>query len=355
MKTDLTKKLGIKIPLIQSPMAGVSTPALAAAVSNAGALGSLSVGAMNVEQARTAIEEIKAKTAGPFNINVFCHESPATDPERDAAWLARLAPFFESFGAAPPAKLNEIYRSFNQYEELLILLLETRPPIVSFHFGLPPAGYIAALKDAGLILIASATNLDEAQIIEEAGIDAVVAQGWEAGGHRGIFNPETPDDKLGTLTLTRLLVRETSLPVIAAGGIMDGAGIAAALALGAGAAQLGTAFIACPESSADDGFKAALLSEAARHTVMTAVFSGRIARGIPNRLTVIENEANLPPIPEYPRTYDATKALQALAAAHGSSDFSTRLAGQSAPLSRPMPAAELVKLLEEEIKNKSSR
>lgn len=349
MTTDLTKKFDIEIPIIQAPMAGVGTPALAAAVSNAGALGSVSVGAMTVEEARFAIKETRSQTNRPFNINVFCHKSPAADPERDARWLKTLARFFESFDVAPPVELKEIYQSFNQNKAMLDLLLEERPPIVSFHFGVPPSGYIASLKKAGIILIAGVTSLDEAHLVETSGVDAIIAQGYEAGGHRGIFNPDERDDKLGTLALTRLLVEKINLPVIAAGGIMDGAGAAAVLVLGAQAAQLGTAFISCPESAADDGYRTALKSEAAFHTVMTRAISGRAARGLPNRLTALEDDTDLSQVADYPLAYDAAKRLHEAAKARGSQDFATRLAGQSAGLSRSMPAARLVETLRQEI------
>jgi nitronate monooxygenase len=349
MMTALTKEFGIETPIIQAPMAGVDTPALAAAVSNAGALGSLSVGAMTLQAARSAVKEIRARTNRPFNINVFCHESPAVNSELESGWLETLTPFFESFGHAPPHELKEIYQSFKQNEAMLELFLAERPPVISFHFGLPSAEYIAELKKAGIALIASATSLDEAKLVEEAGLDAIVAQGYEAGGHRGIFDPEARDDRLGTLALTRLIVKKVNLPVIAAGGIMDGAGIAAVLALGAQAAQLGTAFVACPESAADDEYKKALQSDAAIHTVMTRVISGRPARGLPNRLTALESDPGLPSIPGYPLAYDATKTLHAIAKTQGNQDFATRWAGQSAGLSRSMPAGELVKVLGREI------
>lgn len=349
MFTELTNKLGIEIPVVQAPMAGVSTPALAAAVSNAGALGSLSVGAMSVDEANSAINAIRAKTSHVFNINVFCHESPSANSERDSEWLKVLTPFFDSFGHQPPVELKEIYLSFNQNEAMLELFLKEQPPIVSFHFGLPPSEYISALKKAGIILIATATSLDEAKLIEAAELDAVVIQGYEAGGHRGIFNPEAHDDHLGTLTLTRLIVDKTNLPVISAGGIMDGAGIAAILALGAQAAQLGTAFVSCPESAADEEYKKALQSEEALHTVMTRAISGRPARGLANSLTALETDLSLASIPSYPFTYDATKTLHAIAKAQGNQDFATRWAGQSAALTRSMPAGELVKVLKQEI------
>ena len=229
------------------------------------------------------------------------------------------------------------------------MLLAEKPAVVSFHFGLPDAGVIAALRKTGIVLLATATNLEEGRAIAAAGIDAVVAQGYEAGGHRGAFDPIAPDDRLGTVALTRLLVRKLAISVIAAGGIMDGAGIVAALALGAAAAQLGTAFVACPESSADAGYRAALLSPAAEHTVMTAAISGRPARCLANRFTALGDGVAPTAIPDYPTAYDAGKALHAAARAKGEFGYGAQWAGQGAPLARALPAAELVARLRDEI------
>ncbi|HXZ08743.1 MAG TPA: nitronate monooxygenase, partial [Paraburkholderia sp.] len=215
--------LGIEKPIIQAPMAGVTTPALAAAVSNAGGLGSLGVGAMKPEGARKVIQETRALTARPFNINVFCHSPAASNEAVERQWLSWLAPHFEKYGASPPASLSEIYTSFVVDKAMLDVFLEEKPAVVSFHFGLPPAEVIAALKQAGIKLLAAATNPDEAEQVAAAGVDAIVAQGIEAGGHRGIFDPDARDDRLGTFALTRLLVKQFELPVIASGGIMDGA------------------------------------------------------------------------------------------------------------------------------------
>lgn len=267
-------RLGMSTPIIQAPMAGVSTPALAAAVTNAGGLGSLGLGAMDAAAARTAIQDTRALTTGPFHVNFFCHSPAQADPAREGAWLGYLASVFAEFGATPPASLREIYQSFQTDEAMLQMLLEEKPAVVSFHFGLPDAGKIQALHDAGIFLMASATTLAEARLIEAAGIDAIVAQGVEAGGHRGVFDPKQPDEGLGTMALVRVLARETSLPVIAAGGIMDGAGIAAALALGAHAAQMGTAFVACPETAADAAYRAALTSGHTPPTTLTTAISG---------------------------------------------------------------------------------
>jgi nitronate monooxygenase len=227
--------------------------------------------------------------------------------------------------------------------------VEERPAVVSFHFGLPARDRVEALRAAGIVLLATATNLDEGKAVASAGIDAVVAQGYEAGGHRGVFDPDAPDEQLGTMALTRLLVKQLDVPVIAAGGIMDGAGIAAALALGAVAAQLGTAFVACPESAADSGYKAALLGAPAGHTVMTRAISGRPARCLANRFTEIGEEVRPNAIPDYPIAYDAGKALHAAAKVQGEFGYGAQWAGQGAPLARTLPAAELVAQLRTEM------
>ena len=338
--------LGINIPIIQAPMAGVSTPTLAAAVSNSGGLGSIGVGATDAAGARSMIEATRARTDRAFNVNLFVHAPPRENKARAQGWLDVLRPLFESYGAEPPSTLRTIYESFADNEEMLAMLIEVAPPVISFHFGIPGAGPITALRAAGCLLLATATSPAEARLIEEAGIDMIVAQGWEAGGHRGMFDPEAPDDQLGTMALTRLLVRQSTLPVIAAGGLMDGAGIKATLALGAVAAQLGTAFIGCPESSADEAYRAALESVSAEHTVMTKVISGRPARCLANLFT--QWEAGEAQVPDYPVAYDAGKALHAAAKAAGESGFGAHWAGQGAPLSRSMGAAELVALLWQE-------
>ena len=336
--------LGITLPIVQAPMAGVSTPELAAAVSNAGALGSIGVGATDASGARAMIEGVRARTERPFNVNLFVHTPASSDAAREAAWLDALAPLFRGFGAEPPAALRSIYQSLVEDDDMLAMVIDRAPPVVSFHFGVPSANAITALKSVGCVLLATATNLAEAQAVKEAGIDAVVAQGWEAGGHRGIFDPDAPDDRLGTMALTRLLVARSGLPVIAAGGIMDGHGIRAALDLGAVAAQLGTAFIACPESSADQAYRDALAGPGAEHTVMTHAISGRPARSLRNRFTEWGEQTELAP-PGYPITYDAGKALNSAAKAAGESGFGAQWAGQGAPLARAMPAAELIATL----------
>jgi nitronate monooxygenase len=358
--TSFLERLGVALPLLQAPMAGVSTPALAAAVSNAGALGALGVGATDADGARAMIAAVRAATARAFHVNVFVHGPAHADPDREEAWLAGLAPAFRAYGAEPPSALRTIYRSFGEDDAMLAALVETAPPVISFHFGLPAPRRVAALRATGAVLLASVTSLAEGRAAEAAGVDAVVAQGYEAGGHRGVFDPAAPDERLGTLALTRLLVHRLGIPVIAAGGIMDGAGIAAVLRLGAVAAQLGTAFVACPESSASPAYRAALLragdgdTAAAVHTVVTAGISGRPARCLANRFTALADElaARTPPVtpPAYPIAYDAGKALHSAAAARAEHGYGAHWAGQGAPLARALPAADLVAILARELR-----
>ena len=340
----LLDRLGVTAPIIQAPMAGVSTPRMAADVSNAGALGSIAVGASRPDQALTSIAELRALTGRAFNVNVFAHAPAVSDPDREQAWLHAMKPLFASFGAEPPERLTAIYPSFNEDDDMLGVLLEQAPPVVSFHFGLPTLDRVAALRAAGCVLIATVTSLDEALAAREAGMDALVAQGYEAGGHRGVFDPAAADAQLGTMALTRLLVVNCGLPVIAAGGIMDGAGVRAALELGAVAAQLGTAFICCPESAADAPYRAALKGDAGKHTRMTRAISGRPARCLSNNFTQW-GETDPAAIPDYPIAYDAGKALNAVARKAGESGFGAQWAGQGAPLVRELPASQLIAAL----------
>jgi nitronate monooxygenase len=307
----LLQTLGIDLPIIQAPMAGVSTPAMAAAVSDARALGSISVGAVNAEGARRMIAAVRERTARPFNVNLFCHQRPKADRTVEAAWLERLRPHFARFDVEHPLALKEIYNSFLDDDAMLGALLAEKPRIVSFHFGLPSDERIRVLRETGAVLLATATSIAEGRAAARAGMHAVVAQGYEAGGHRGVFDPDAQDDCLTTLALTQLLARGVDVPIIAAGGIMDGAGIAAALRLGASAAQLGTAFIPCSESGADTSYREALAGDAANHTVMTRAISGRPARCLSNRFTALGAEVSPRQIPPYPIAYDAGKALDA--------------------------------------------
>jgi nitronate monooxygenase len=346
----LLDTLRIDLPIIQAPMAGVSSSAMAAAISDAGALGSISVGAIDADGARKMIAAVRERTNRSLNVNVFCHQRPAADAAVAAAWIDYLRPYFERFGASPPGELKEIYRSFVEDDAMFAALLTAKPRVVSFHFGLPSAERIRVLREAGIVLIASATNVAEGYAVAKAGVHAVIAQGFEAGGHRGVFDPDADDDCLGTMALTRILVHQLDIPVIAAGGLMDGAGIGAALRLGASAAQLGTAFIACTESDANTEYREALISDAANHTVMTRAISGRPARCLRNSFTVLGEGVSPRQIPAYPLGYDAGKALNAAATLAHEAGYGAHWAGQGAPLARQLPASELVSILAAELR-----
>lgn len=341
--------LNINWPIVQAPMAGTSTPELAAAVANAGGLGSIGVGAMTDKVAGDAIAAFRARSSLSLNVNVFCHRPAKPDAAKEAAWLARLRPEFDALKDTAPAALTEIYKSFIADEAMFRAILAARPKVVSFHFGLPSDAWIRALKEMGIVLFGTATSLVEARANAAAGVQVIVAQGYEAGGHRGIFDPDGPDDQLGTFALTRLLTRNLDVPVIAAGGIMDGQGVAAALRLGAGAAQLGTAFVATDESAADTSYRSTLFSDAANHTVMTRAISGRLARRLANRFTALGTNAVFGDIPSYPIAYDAGKALNAAAKAAGETGYGAQWAGQGAPLARALPAGKLMAALVEEL------
>lgn len=349
ISSPLLDQLGIAVPIIQAPMAGVSSPAMAVAASSSGGLGSLGVGAMTADKAREAIRQCRALGNGPLNVNLFVHRPAHADAQKERAWLTRLGPVFEQSGATAPTALREIYTSFLVDDAMLAMLLEEKPKVVSVHFGLPRADQVAALHQAGIVLLGSATNVQEALSLQAAGIDAVVAQGYEAGGHRGVFDPHGEDSRLGTFALTRLLVRALRIPVVAAGGIMDGAGIAAALKLGAAAAQLGTAFVGTDESLADAAYRERLFSDAAHHTRMTRVISGRPARSLANAFTDLGADVPDDAVPDYPIAYDAGKSLNAAGKAAGQTGYGAHWAGQGAPLARAMSTQALMQVLKEEL------
>ncbi|HBT4751780.1 TPA: nitronate monooxygenase [Klebsiella quasipneumoniae subsp. quasipneumoniae] len=345
MQNSLLSLLDIDYPLIQAPMAGVSTPALAAAVSHAGALGSLGLGASTVAQAEAMIVATRRLTDRPFNVNLFCHAPPRRDARREADWAETLRPHFTRFGSLPPASLREIYQTFIGHTAMLELLLDLSPAVVSFHFGLPEREAIQRLRQQGIVTLATATSLKEAQVIEQQGIDVVVAQGFEAGGHRGIFDPQEPDAQMSTFTLVQHLRRRLTIPVVAAGGIMDGAGIASVMQLGAQGAQLGTAFLLCPESAADAGYRAAIANSIDGRTVLTSAISGRPARCLANTFCAVGEACPASAVPDYPLAYDIGKALAAAAKAQGVHEYGAHWAGQGVGLIRECDAASLVRQL----------
>lgn len=347
MALAFLQRFNLNVTLIQAPMAGTSTPELAAAVGNAGAMGSLGLGAASPHVAAQTVEKAQSLTKAALNLNFFCHAPPKRNLALEDAWIDRARPLFDDYNAAPPGQLTQIYASFRDDDAMLEMVLNARPAMASFHFGLPRPGQIARLKQAGIWLAASATSVTEAMQIQKAGLDAVIAQGWSAGGHRGIFSPDGPDAQLSTEDLTRALHVQLDLPVIAAGGLMDGADMARALSWGAVAAQLGTAFIGCPESAADPAYRARLAM--APPTVMTRVISGRPARALGNFFTQWGQDIPLSDIPAYPCAYDLGKALNSAAKAAGVSGFGAEWAGAGASRARVMPAAELVATLAREL------
>jgi nitronate monooxygenase len=330
--TPVTELLGIEVPVLQAPMASAATPELAAAVSEAGGLGALGSAMLAVDELRRQAERVRELTERPFHLNFFCHERPEIDPRTAARARDRFAAVYSELGLGDPPDPSVPDVRFD--EARLGALLDIRPAVASFHFGLPESDELAAIRAAGIRVLASATTVSEAQWLAAAGIDAIVAQGAEAGGHRGSFLVAGDDGPVGTLALVPQVVDAVDLPVIAAGGIADARQLAAALALGAGAAQIGTAFLACPESGISDLWRDALDGAQAESTTITRAFSGRPARAFANRATR-ELEGLLP----YPAQMSLTRALR------GEDAFVPLFAGQSAGLARSVPAGELTREL----------
>ena len=339
---SFVQQLGIKHPILLAPMAGVSTPELAAEVSNQGGLGSLGLGANSVESAGKQILDTQVLTDYPFQVNFFCHESVKSSAESQQVWIDYIRPVFEKYNSTAPTELKCIYPSFKDNDDFLNLVLETKPKAVSFHFGIPHPHQITKLKEAGILTLVSATNLAEARAIEKAGIDIIIAQGIEAGGHRGIFNP-TFDAAITTADLVRLITQNCTLPVVAAGGIMNGQQIKYMLNLGASAVQLGTAFVQCKTSSANSTYRQALLNQPI--TQVTASISGRPARGIINHWQM---EIDLPERPKtapYPYAYDLAKQLNALAIKNGDVGYGAFWAGSNVAQIRELEARDLINQL----------
>ena len=335
---------GVEHPIVQAPMAGTQGAALAIAVSQAGGLGSLPCALLSLEQMRAELQIIRQQTDRPFNLNFFCHQPPAPDAVREAAWVARLAPYRAELGVeratAPGGRAP-----FS--DETCALVEEFRPRVVSFHFGLPERRLFERVKTAGAVVLASATTVAEARWLEEHGVDAVIAQGAEAGGHRGIFLSEDVSSQPGTFALVPQIVDAVRVPVIAAGGIGDGRGIVAALALGAAGVQIGTAYLLTPESTISPLYRAALKAAREDQTVVTNVFTGRPARGIVNRaireLGPLSAEA-----PAFPNAANAMLPLRQKAEAAGSTDFTSLWSGQAPQFAREMPAGEFTRMLVED-------
>ena len=335
--------LQTELPIIQAPMAGAQGSAMAVAVANAGGLGSLPCAMLSPDAMRKELLAIRAQTDRPFNVNFFCHTPPTPSPEREAAWRKALAPYYEELGvdvetgAQGPARAPFSHEAADVLEEF-------RPPVVSFHFGLPSPELVARVKGFGARVLSSATTLDEALWLEAGGVDAIIAQGLEAGGHRGMFLSEEIYTQVGTLALLPQIVNAVRVPVIAAGGIGDARGVRAAIALGAAGVQVGTAYLLCPEATTTAIHRAALKGEAARVTALTNLFSGRPARSIVNRL-MRELGPMSPAAPAFPLAVASIAPLRARAESRGSGDFSPLWSGQNASACKEVPAAEVTREL----------
>ncbi|EKT4480277.1 nitronate monooxygenase [Pseudomonas putida] len=334
--------LGIELPILQAPMAGASGSAMAIAVANAGGLGALPCAMLTGEQVHGEIAAFRNACPGrPLNLNFFCHQPPAPDAERDARWKQALEPYYNETGADLTAPTPVSNRA--PFDEQSCQLIEQlRPQVVSFHFGLPRADLLQRVKASGAKVLSSATTVEESVWLERNGCDAIIAMGYEAGGHRGMFLSNDITSQIGTFALVPQVADAVSVPVIAAGGIGDHRGLVAALALGASAVQIGTAYLFCPEAKVSPAHRQALDSAPASDTALTNLFTGRPARGINNRIM-----RELGPMsdlaPRFPLAGGALMPLRAITDPQGNSDFSNLWAGQALRLGRHMPAGELTR------------
>jgi nitronate monooxygenase len=339
----LRELLCLELPIVQAPMAGVQGSELAAAVSNAGGLGSLPCAMLSLDTMRTELEATQARTDRPFNVNFFTHTTPEYDAKREAAWRTLLAPYYKEYeidlADAPtvPSRAPFSHAAADVLEHF-------KPPVVSFHFGVPAAALLTRVRSWGAKIFASATTIEEARWLEKQGVDAIIAQGLEAGGHRGMFLSEDLTTQVGTLSLVAQMIRAVNLPVIAAGGIADAKGVAAVMSMGAAAVQIGTAYMLCPEATTSTVHRAALKSEFASHTAVTNLFSGRPARGMMNRLMKEVGPIN-GAVPAFPLASAALAPLRSKAESLGRGDFSPLWCGQNASGCEEISAASLTRAL----------
>ena len=338
----LLELFGIEVPIVQAPMAGAQGAALAGAVSEAGGLGSLPCSLLDAEAMRTELVAFRAVSSGPVNVNFFCHEDHPVDGEAEAAWRDVLAPYYAELGLADAAPYDVAIVPFD--DARCQVVEELRPEVVSFHFGLPADDLLDRVRASGARVIASATTVPEAQWLADHGCDAVIAQGAEAGGHRGMFLTTDVESQVGTMALVPQVVDAVEVPVIAAGGITDGRGIAAAFVLGASGVQIGTGYLLCPEATISGLHRAALRSPAARETALTNVFTGRPARSIVTRL-MREVGPLAAAAPHFPRATGAVLRLRQAAEPEGDTGFTSLWAGEAASLATELPAGELTRVL----------
>ena len=337
----ITEILGIELPIIQAPMAGVQGSALAIAVSNAGGLGSLPCAMLSAQDLQRELTALREQTTRPFSVNFFCHKDPAPDEGREARWRALLAPYYDELGLDPSAPhAAPARRPFSQ--EAAELLSHFKPPVVSFHFGLPSPDLLQRVRSWGAKVLSSATTVAEARWLEAQGADLIIAQGYEAGGHRGTFLDGNVAEQMGTFAMLPQIVAAVRVPVVAAGGIVDASTVSSAFSLGAAGAQAGTAYLLCPEATTSRVHRAALKEERAGHTQLTNLFSGGVARGIPNRLMRELGPIN-PAAPAFPLASGALAPLRAAAERAGSGDFSPLWAGQNTTRCTELPAARITR------------
>ena len=340
---DILQLLGIDLPIIQAPMAGSNDAELAASVAAAGGLGSLPCAMLSAGEVRSEVARIRTMTSNPINLNFFCHRPPQPDAQRDANWRARLVPYYEEFGLdLPPANRAPNRQPFDLV--MCDVVAELKPAVVSFHFGLPAPDLLERVKGSGCRVLSSATTVSEARWLAERGVDAIIAQGFEAGGHRGMFLTDNVACQVGTLALVPQVVDAVAVPVIAAGGIADGRGIAAAFALGAGGVQIGSTYLRCPEAKTTAPHRAALNNAHDDETALTNVFSGRPARSLMNRF--IKEVGPMSPIaPDFPLASVDVAPLRARAESQSSGEFSPLWAGQAAALACEEHAGALTQRL----------
>ncbi len=337
---------GIQLPIIQAPMAGSVFYEMVVAVSEAGGLGSLPCALLSLEQMRNELEAIRRQTSRPINMNFFCHTPPRVDANRERLWRQRLQRYYVELGLDENMPVPSANRApFD--EKMCDLVIEFHPEVVSFHIGLPEEKLVQKVRDTGAKVVSSATSVDEARWLEDRGCDAIVAQGSEAGGHRGIFLTADISTQVGTMALVPQVVDSVKVPVIAAGSIADARGIVAAFALGAAAVQIGTAYLLCPEAKISPVYREALKNAADNQTTLTNIFTGRPARGIVNR-AVRELGPMSDNVPDFPLAAAALGPLRSHSEATGSADFTPLWSGQAARLARELPAAELTKRLSAE-------
>jgi nitronate monooxygenase len=336
----------IDVPIIQAPMAGSVLSEMVVAVSEAGGLGSLPCALLTLDQMRNELEAIRRQTNRPIHVNFFCHTPPRVDANRERLWRQRLQRYYLELGLDQNKPVPSANRApFD--DKMCDLVIEFHPEVVSFHFGLPEESLLRKVQGSGAKIVSSATSVDEARWLEDRGCDAIIAQGFEAGGHRGIFLMEDVSTQVGTMALVPQVVDAVKVPVIAAGGIADARGIVAALVLGAAAAQIGTAYLLCPEAKISPVYREALKNATDNQTTLTNVFTGRPARGIVNR-AVRELGPISDTVPEFPLAAAALGPLRANAEATGSGDFTPLWSGQAVRLARELPAADLTKRLAKE-------